>query len=135
MQIFLSILIIIILSKEIIIFKMKRGTHHIEHIKKRKNKKEPLQSYPSKNKSIRFLDKIVLYLAFIAPIFELPQLIEIYSRKAAQDVSIITWGFFALMSIPWFIYGIIHKDKPIIILYLFWFLIDTAIVVGILMYS
>jgi len=108
---------------------MKRGGLH--HIHQRKLSKD----FPAKSRGRAILDKIVLSLAFIAPIFEIPQLYEIYLSKAAQNVSLITWGFFALMAIPWFIYGLVHKEKPIIVLYFLWFLIDTAIVIGILLYS
>lgn len=107
---------------------MKRGLHYL--YSRKRNKKDS-----SKKKRVVLLDKIVLALAFIAPFFEIPQLFEIFSKKSAENVSIITWGFFALMAIPWFIYGIIHKEKPIIVLYLLWFLIDSTIVIGILMYS
>lgn len=112
---------------------MKRGgLHHLYH---RKRIKSGIDTSPHQKKSVLWLDRIVLSLAVIAPAFEIPQLIEIYTKKSAENVSVITWGFFALMAIPWFIYGLVHKEKPIMILYLLWFLIDTAIVIGILMYS
>jgi MtN3 and saliva related transmembrane protein len=116
---------------------MKRGGLHHLHKRKRNQEQEllNLEQSPGKKKYILMLDKLVLSLAVIAPLFEIPQLFEIYAKKAAENVSIITWGFFALMAIPWFIYGIVHKEKPIIILYLLWFLIDSTIVIGILMYS
>ncbi len=114
---------------------MKRGGLHHLHKRKRNSSKGNLEPYPGKKKYVMFLDKIVLSLALIAPLFEIPQLIEIYASKAAENVSIITWGFFVLMAIPWFIYGVVHKEKPIIVLYLLWFLIDLTIVIGILMYS
>jgi uncharacterized protein with PQ loop repeat len=107
---------------------MKGGLHHLY-------KRKRLNQIPSKSKGVALLDKLVLSLAVVAPFFELPQLFEIYSNKAAENVSLITWGFFALMAIPWFIYGIVHKEKPIIVLYLLWFLIDSIIVIGILIYS
>ena len=107
---------------------MKRGLHHL-------HKRKRLNQIPNKDKNVAFLDKVVLSLAIVAPFFEIPQLLEIYLKKAAENVSIITWSFFALMAIPWFIYGIVHKEKPIIVLYLLWFLIDSTIVIGILIYS
>ena len=113
---------------------MKRGLHHL-HIRKRMSDGKDIHPYPSPKKSIAILDKIVLYLAFIAPWFEIPQLLQIYINHSAKDVSPITWGFFAFMSVPWFIYGLVHKEKPIIVLYALWFLIDTSIVIGILIFN
>jgi uncharacterized protein with PQ loop repeat len=106
----------------------------IYHMHKRKRVHAKLEKYPHPKKWIRLLDKIVLGVAIIGPLFDLPQLIEIYRNKSAQDVSFYTWFFFALFSIPWLIYGIAHKEKPIIISYSLWIIMDTAIVIGTMIY-
>ncbi len=106
----------------------------IYHIHKRKRASRSLQEYPHPNKWVGRLDTLVLTLAAIGPLFELPQLIDIYRNKSAQDVSFLTWFFFAFFGIPWLIYGIVHKEKPIIISYSLWIVIDTLIVIGILIY-
>ena len=103
---------------------MKRGLHHHSIIRKRTNKSD----------FAKFIDKTVLLTAFLAPLIEIPQLLEIYINKSSANVSLLTWSFFVLFGIPWLIYGIIHKEKPIIVLYALWILIDSLIVVGILIY-
>ena len=103
---------------------MKRGHHHLA-TKERTNQ----------GKLALLIDRTVLICAFLAPLIELPQLIEIYTNKAAQNVSLVTWSCFVIFGIPWLIYGIIHKEKPIIILYSLWVAIDFLIVIVILMYS
>jgi uncharacterized protein with PQ loop repeat len=108
------------------------GLYHL-HQRKRIHVKH--QEYPHPNKWVKLLDRVVLCLATIGPLFELPQLFKIYSEKSAQGVSLLTWAFFVLFAIPWVIYGIVHKEKPIIVAYSLWILIDTAIVIGILMYG
>lgn len=110
---------------------MKRGFYHLH---RRKRIYQKLEKYPHPNKGIRALDRLVLILAFIMPIVELPQLIKIFAEKTAEGVSLSTWSFFVLCGIPWLIYGIVHKEKPIVILYLLWIIIDSAIVIGILLY-
>lgn len=104
---------------------MKRGSHYL---RKRVITKNPLIT-------TKILDKIVLVIAFLAPLVEIPQLAEIYMNRAAQNVSIITWGLFVVFGIPWLLYGIVHKEKPIIILYSLWIIIDSLIVVGIVLYG
>ena len=104
---------------------MKRGAHYL--------RKRVIAKNPSA--STRLLDKIVLIIAFLAPLVEIPQLLEIYVNKAAQNVSMLTWGLFVVFGIPWLLYGIAHKEKPIIILYALWIIIDSAIVIGIIMYG
>ena len=108
---------------------MKRGAYYLH------KKKIEGRAVKPKSRFEAVINKIVLFIAIVAPLFEIPQLLEIYVNKSAQDVSLITWGFFSLMAIPWFIYGVIHKEKPIMILYALWFLIDTVIVIGILIYG
>ena len=103
---------------------MKRGAH-IFHKKNLKEKKQ----------FKKYIDKTVLITAFLAPLIEIPQLLEIFIRKSAENVSIITWSLFVVFGIPWFIYGIIHKEKPIIILYALWIIVDSFIVAGILIYG
>ncbi len=102
---------------------MKRGAYYFH------------RKIKSKEEKTFFIDKFVMILAMVSPLFEIPQLVEIYSTKSAGSVSLLTWSFFVFMSIPWLIYGIAHKAKPIIILYSLWFLIDSVILVGILIYS
>lgn len=83
----------------------------------------------------RTIDKIVLIAAFLMPLIELPQLLEIYLNKSAENVSLLTWSFFVVFGVPWLIYGIIHKEKPIIVLYTLWVAVDFTIALGILLYG
>jgi len=80
------------------------------------------------------IDKIVYLFAFAAPIFELPQLYTIYSQHSAKDVSLITWGFFAVASFVWLIYALHHNLKPVIISYFLFFVIELATFAGIMIY-
>ena len=80
------------------------------------------------------LDKIVYFFAFAAPIFELPQLITIYSNHSAQNVSVLTWGFFAIASFTWLFYAIKHRLKPVIVSYLLFTIIESVTFAGLLIY-
>lgn len=80
------------------------------------------------------LDKIVYFFAFAAPVFELPQLITIYSNHSAKNVSVLTWGFFAVASFTWLLYALRHKLKPVMVSYFLFTIIESATFVGILLY-
>lgn|SRR3989338_1041152 len=110
---------------------MAKGAYHI-HRRKRIYVKH--EKFPHPNKWIRFLDRFILCLAVAGPMFDIPQLIKIYRDKSAVDVSFFTWFFFAFFAIPWLIYGIVHKEKPIIISYALWIIIDSLIVIGVVLY-
>ena len=82
------------------------------------NKIEKKWKIAKKRKFVEYLDRVVLIVAVLIPLVELPQLIEIYVKQSAQNVSSFTWGAFVLFGIPWLIYGLVHREKPVIILYL-----------------
>jgi uncharacterized protein with PQ loop repeat len=108
------------------------GMHHIH---KRKRFHEKLEPFPHENKWINFLDRLLLVVAIVGPIMSIPQIYKIYSLKTAAGVSALSFGFFAVFNIPWIIYGIVHKEKPIVIAYILWLISNTAVVVGTMMYS
>ncbi|MEI6058516.1 MAG: SemiSWEET family transporter [archaeon] len=132
---------------------MTRGAHHIHRHVKRKNferrlEKSLVRDAKKVEKDVkrvsvdvedsvfkRGIDRLVLIIAFLAPLVELPQLLQIFMTKSAESVSLLTWAMFVVFGVPWLIYGIVHKEKPVIILYSLWIVIDSAIVAGILMYG
>ena len=111
---------------------MPRGIYHI-HQRKRKNNN--LEKYPSKNKYIKFLDKLLIVVAIISPLLTLPQVIKIFYLKTALGVSMTAWLAFAIFDIPWIIYGFAHKEKPIIIMYSLLLITNLLVVLGIILYG
>lgn len=104
------------------------------HIQKRIRMHKKLDPYPHPKKSIRILDDIITLLAIIGPIATLPQIVEIFVNKNAGSVSVLSWIIFTIFDIPWIIYGIAHKEKPIIIAYTMWFISNILVVIGALLY-
>ena len=107
------------------------GIHHI-HKRKRVHKK--LKAYPHENKWVNFLDRFLIVVAVIGPLIALPQIIRIFVFNSAAGVSGLSWGLYALFNIPWFIYGIVHKDKPIMIAYSLSFVANLTVLTGTLIY-
>lgn len=97
--------------------------HHAIHKRKAKRKK-PVDK----------IDRIVYFFAFGAPFFEIPQLYTIYSQHTAANVSLVTWGFFAIASFAWLIYAVHHHLKPLIVSYVLFFTVELLIAIGILIY-
>jgi len=97
------------------------------HLKKREKR--------HKNFWHQFLEKTVFAVAIIAPLTTLPQIIKIISTKTAAGVSLLTWTIYTLVTIPWIIYGIVHKEKPIIVSYVLWLILNTLVVIAILLYG
>jgi len=103
--------------------------HHLKTV----NKKTVQKKKGAQPKT--FLDYVLYFFVFTTPLFELPQAYIIYSRQDASDVSVATWGYFAISSVAWLTYGIRHRIWPIIFAYSLYLVIETSIVIGIIRYS
>jgi len=76
------------------------------------------------------MDKSVYIFAFFGIFANIPQLTKIWIDKSIGGVSIITWIGFLFGSLFWLCYGIIHKEKPIIISNGLYVVIQFLIVLG-----
>ena len=111
---------------------MKDGFHHIH---KRKRIHQKLEKYPHKNKWVARLDQLLVIVAIIGPLLDVPQIYKIYYLKNAAGVSVLSWSLYAFFDIPWIAYGFVHKEKPIIIAYSFWFVTNLIVIIGTLIYG
>ncbi len=64
----------------------------------------------------------------------IPQALTIWSNKSAANVSLITWIFFMLADIAWISYGVRNKIRPLIFGHSFYFVVESTVVLGILLY-
>lgn len=86
----------------------------------------------SKKKQLTIVDHLANLAAFLAPFMALPQAISIYRGGSTEGVSLATWAGFMVFNAIFFAYGLYHKLRPIIIVNFLWFVIEGAVVVGIL---
>lgn len=114
---------------------MVHGTQGLHHFHKRKRVYENLEPYPNPNKFKRFMDKGIFVIGVIGPLMTLPQVLKVWIDKDVSGLSIITWISFIVISIFWLIYGILHKEKPIIITQILWFSMHLSILIGMVAYS
>lgn len=108
------------------------GMHHF-HIRKRIHQKH--EPYPHPEKWKKFVDKAIYAVAIFGPLMTLPQVIKIWVEKNAAGVSAITWTAYLLVAVFWLIYGIMHKEKPIIVMNSLWIFLEIFVVAGILIYG
>ena len=62
-----------------------------------------------------FLDKLTFVVGIIGPFTVLPQIYTIFSSHSATGVSLTTWLLIFIVTFPWILYGIAHKEKSIIV--------------------
>ncbi|MBI2030257.1 hypothetical protein HYT05_01400, partial [Candidatus Kaiserbacteria bacterium] len=83
------------------------------HMSKRRRGSKSLEPYPSPNIWIKLLDKTAVMAGIIGPIMTLPQIWQIYHFQNAAGVSALSWGAFAILDIPFILYGFVHKNTLI----------------------
>lgn len=107
--------------------------HHHYHIRKRIHQKN--EKYPHPDKLKRIFDSLVYAMSIIVPLITTLQVYQIWKYKNASGVSLPAWGIYLLSAITWLTYGIIHKEKPIIILNSMLIITDALVVIGTIMYG
>ncbi len=98
--------------------------HILHHIFRRKNKLLRKE-----------IDHIIYVVAFIGPIMTIPQIFKVWVEQNPSGVSLLTWSTYTITAFFWGVYGVVHKDKPLMLSSLLWILFDALIVIGILVYG
>ena len=93
------------------------------------------QKYPHPNKYIHFLDDTCIVFSVLMPSTTIPQIWRIFAYQKVDGLSLLMWVLYCVGVIPFFIYGIVHREKPLIILNVLWLIAQVTIITGILMYS
>ncbi len=91
-------------------------------------------SYPAETRGVRFLDMVIKVVAIITPAMMVPQILIIYTEKSADGVAPFSWFALALLNIPWIIYGVVHKEKPLAFMYCLWFIVNLLVFIGAILY-
>lgn len=107
----------------------------LHHLHKRKRIHEHSEQYPHPQFFKRYLDKTIYFLGIVAPLMGSLQSYKIWSEQNASGISIPVFTFLACNSVIWVTYGIVHKEKPIMIMYTLWFFVNTSIVAGAVLYG
>jgi uncharacterized protein with PQ loop repeat len=97
------------------------ATHSVHRHIKRKKKT------PKKKSEI---DRLIYFAVVIGPLMTLPQVYSIWVQ-GQKGVSIISWVAYLVCSAIWLVYGIKHKDKPIIIVEIVWIILALLIIIGV----
>lgn len=111
---------------------MANALHH-QSLRKRVHSKR--QKYPHPNKFIAWFDKLIILVGILNAVATIPQVLQIWIGQDASGVSVVSWSYYAFGSVMFLLYGIIHKEIPIIVNYSAAMVLYILIVLGTLMYS
>jgi uncharacterized protein with PQ loop repeat len=114
---------------------MVQDSHGLHHVHRRKKIHQKHRSNLPSNNGKKFMGKAIYVVGVFGPIMTIPQLSKIWIYKNASGVSAVSWTAYLIAAIFWLIYGILHKEKPIILTYSLWIILEAFIVVGTLIYG
>ncbi len=97
--------------------------------------KEKIKKYFLKNTLRKNIDKIIYIVGVAGPLMTFPQLIKILVDKTSAGVSSLSWSAYFVLAIFWIIYGVVHKNKPIILTNVLWAVLDISVVIGAIVYG
>jgi uncharacterized protein with PQ loop repeat len=81
------------------------------------------------------VDKLLSPLAFIAPLFTLPQLYEVWFLKRTEGVSALSWFLMSVMALLWFWHALLHKDTQLAINTGLMIFFNFSIFLGVILHS
>lgn len=103
------------------------------HLRKRISK--ALEPYPARTLWKRALDRVVFAVGIIGPVITIPQILLIYVGKNAAGVSAVSYFGLAILNVPWILYGLVHRERPIVVAYSLWFFVNLIIATGAVLYG
>jgi uncharacterized protein with PQ loop repeat len=82
----------------------------------------------------RVFDKFISVVGLVGPIMTTPQIINIWVYRQTEGLAIASWSTYVMTSSFWLIYGILHKERAIILVNIAWILANLSVVTGILLF-
>jgi uncharacterized protein with PQ loop repeat len=101
------------------------------HLQARRRLFKHLEPFPSRSAFKRSLDYCMYGIAIVQPLALIPQALATYASSDG-NASPLTWGLLGIIGCFWILYGIVHKERPIIITNCLSVILDFVIVYGIL---
>lgn len=82
-----------------------------------------------KKRRLSYFDKVASVAAVLYPMSGLPQVVLVF-RGQVDGVSITSWLLFTVFSSFFFVYGLVHRVKPMILTNFIWMALDLFVVIG-----
>lgn len=90
---------------------------------------------PDAAAAVSGLEKVLRAVSIATMLMTLPQVLTIWVRRDAGAVSLVAWASYLFSACLWFVYGLRKRDKTIYLACMGWILLDTAVVLGVIVYS
>ncbi len=74
-------------------------------------------------------------LSIFTMVMTVPQVLTIWISHRAAGISMLSWGAYLFSAFVWLWYGFEKRDKNIYLPCIGWIMLDSAVIVGALIYS
>lgn len=108
------------------------GWNHFHNNYKLPNDQSPLLRDPRFQK---FINGSVYAIGILGVSATIPQILKIWVEREAEGVSLVTWIGFTISACFWLAYGLIHRDKAIVLSSSCALVADLMIVTGVFFVS
>ena len=81
------------------------------------------------------LRRLLGAMSVFTMLMTIPQVLTIWIGQQAAGVSLFTWSAYLVSAILWLWFGIQKNDKNIYLPCIGWILLDTAVIVGVVIYG
>ena len=81
------------------------------------------------------LSRVLGGMSIFTMLMTVPQVLTIWVGHQAAGVSVISWSAYLLSALLWFWYGFQKRDKNIYLPCVGWVGLDTAVIVGAVIYA
>ena len=81
------------------------------------------------------MSRLLSAMSVFTMLMTVPQVLTIWVGHQAAGVSVVSWSAYLLSAILWFWYGLQKRDKNIYLPCVGWVGLDTAVIVGALIYT
>lgn len=81
------------------------------------------------------IDRATYVAAIVEPIITIPQAADIFIHHTAAGISLTSWIGYEILTFVWVWYAYVHKNRLILIYNLMYFVIQTFIIIGGIIYG
>jgi uncharacterized protein with PQ loop repeat len=81
------------------------------------------------------IDTLAYIVSILSLLFTGDQIRIIWFEHRAGGVSVLSWLFYTISAFVWLVYGLVHKDKALIITNFLWVAFALAVVIGVVVYT
>jgi uncharacterized protein with PQ loop repeat len=96
---------------------------------------DPMTCVESGPQSNTGLHRVLGGMSIFTLLMTIPQVFAIWAHHQAAGVSVLSWGAYLLSAVLWFWYGLRKGDKNIYLPCIGWVGLDSAVIVGALVYG